>query len=75
MFLALFPHLYAFCAVSQVNLAYDRYMKARHAIGHALSALRELNQAALTYTEHLPTRDKFASRWRRQVGSCMVWLL
>ena len=53
-----------------VNLAYDRYMKARHAIGFALAVLRELNQAAITYTQHLPPSDKLASQWRTQVGIC-----
>ena len=58
----------SFLVISKVNLAYDRYMNSRHAIGHALAALRELNQSALLFTQHLAPSDELASKWRRQVG-------
>jgi predicted membrane chloride channel (bestrophin family) len=57
----------SFLVISKVNLTYDRYMNARHAMGFAFSALRELNQAALVYTQHVPTCNKLASDWRQMV--------
>ncbi len=42
--------LISYLVVSKINLSYDRYMKARYAIGAALSRLRELHQLALSYT-------------------------
>jgi predicted membrane chloride channel (bestrophin family) len=59
----------SFLVVNKVNLAFGRYMDCRHAIGHALSALRELNQSALQYTFALPPSIKRASEWRRRVSN------
>ena len=57
-----------FLVINKVNLAFDRYMQSRHAIGHALSALRELNQSALLFTDHLAAnKNALASEWRREV--------
>lgn len=64
----------SFLVISKVNLTYERYMMARHAIGHGLAALRELNQAVLFYTQHISPNDndnKAASEWRRVV--CTVY--
>lgn len=62
----------SFLVINKVNLAYDRYMQSRHAIGHALSSLRELNQSALLYTEALAVSGQhsssLASDWRLQVS-------
>ena len=58
----------SFLVINKVNLAFGRYMDCRHAIGHALAALRELNQAALQYTFALPPSNQRASQWRREVS-------
>ena len=55
----------SYLVVAKVNLSYDRYMDARHSIGHALSALRELNQLAMMYTV---INCETAILWRSQVG-------
>jgi len=47
----------SFLVVAKVNLSYDRYMQSRHAIGHALSSLRELNQTAITYSTQQQQRS------------------
>lgn len=65
----------SFLVIQKVNLSYDRYMNARQAMGHALSALREMNQAALTFTQHLPTSNKLASQWRRQIATRTIDLI
>jgi predicted membrane chloride channel (bestrophin family) len=53
----------SYLVVAKVNLSYDRYMNARHAIGHALASLRELNQISMTYTSR--TND-VARQWRSE---------
>ncbi|CAB9522054.1 Bestrophin, RFP-TM, chloride channel [Seminavis robusta] len=58
----------SFLVINKVNLAYDRYMNSRHAIGCALSACRELNQVVLLYTHALPPSHKKASEWRQQTA-------
>ena len=58
----------SYLVVAKINLSYDRYMKARHAIGHALSSLRELNQMTMQCTQPNPV-DNSAKKWRREVSS------
>ncbi|CAB9522050.1 Bestrophin, RFP-TM, chloride channel [Seminavis robusta] len=58
----------SFLVINKVNLAYDRYMNSRHAIGCALLACRELNQEVLLYTHALPPSHKKASEWRQQTA-------
>jgi predicted membrane chloride channel (bestrophin family) len=66
----------SFLVISKVNLTYDRYMQCRHATGHALAALRELHQTALTFTA---TRRRPCSRaamaWRAKVTAKVIDLL
>ena len=54
----------SFLVVSKVSWSYDRYMKARHGLGQAFEALRELNQTCLGYTLGL---DQDAMKWREEV--------
>jgi predicted membrane chloride channel (bestrophin family) len=58
----------SFLVISKVNLTYDRYMQCRHATGHALAALRELHQTALTLTASQRRRNsRAAMSWREKV--------
>jgi len=63
----------SYLVVSKVNLAFDRYMQARTAIGNALSALRELNQLAITFTES--DRSRIGDKWRSNVKRKIFSLL
>lgn len=62
----------SYLVVAKVNLGYDRYMKARNAIGHALACLRELNQTSMTYTSR--TSD-VARQWRSEGVSKIIDLM
>ena len=68
--------LISYLIVAKINLSYERYMTARHAIGSALSSLRELHQLVLAYSTsaiHRNTRDRngdtivAARKWRGEV--------
>jgi hypothetical protein len=67
---ALMTLLVSHLVVSKVNLGYERYMKARHAIGHALTCLRELNQLIMTYSRR--HGNGTARMWR---GAVSIFLL
>ena len=63
--------LISYLVIAKINLSYDRYMKARFAIGHAVSSLRELNQIAMSFTSR--TSD-VAKRWRAEVrNDCYLY--
>jgi predicted membrane chloride channel (bestrophin family) len=62
----------SYLVVAKLNLSYDRYMNARHAIGHALSSLRELNQMSMTYTSHM---SDVARQWRSEGASKIIDLM
>jgi predicted membrane chloride channel (bestrophin family) len=64
----------SFLVISKVNLTYDRYMQCRHATGHALAALRELNQTALTLTAQR-RGSPAAMEWRENVTAKIIDLI
>ena len=65
--------LIAYLGVSKVNLAYERYMSAQIATGHAFMILRELNQLSITLTEHYT--DMEANEWREVTKQTIVQLI
>ena len=65
--------LIAYLGVSKVNLAYERYMSAQIATGHAFMILRELNQLSITLTEQYT--DAEANEWREVTKQTIVQLI
>lgn len=63
----------AYLGVSKVNLAYERYMSAQIATGHAFMILRELNQLSITLTEQYANVE--ADEWRRGTKRAIVQLI
>ena len=62
----------SYLVISKVNLAYERYMEARRAIGHALASLRELNQLLLVYTKG---HSDIAKLWRVDMTNRIIDLI
>ena len=71
---ALMTLIVSFLVINKVNVAYERYMQSRHALGRAFSSCRQLVQIALLYTEHLVPVDKTVS-WRYETVTRIVNLL
>ncbi|KAL7524672.1 hypothetical protein ACHAXR_000670, partial [Thalassiosira sp. AJA248-18] len=65
--------LIAYLGVSKVNLAYERYMSAQIATGHAFMILRELNQLSITLTEQYD--GVAADGWRRDTKQTIIQLI
>jgi len=55
----------SFLVVQKINLAFDRYMKARVAIGRTLVSCRDLHQMVMTFTANDASRQ--GSSWRLEV--------
>jgi predicted membrane chloride channel (bestrophin family) len=62
----------SYLVISKVNLAYERYMEARRMIGHALAALRELNQLLVVYTQ---SHGEIAKLWRQDMTNRIIDLI
>ncbi len=65
--------LIAYLGVSKVNLAYERYMSAQIATGHAFLILRELHQLSITLTENFENAE--AIEWRRDTRQTIIQLV
>jgi len=63
---ALMSLIVSYLVVSKVYLSLERYMISRTWAGHALTALRELNQLVLTFSEGQSTIE--SRIWRREVS-------
>jgi predicted membrane chloride channel (bestrophin family) len=85
---ALMTLLISYLVVAKINISYDRYMKARYAVGTALSRLRELHQIGLTYTFSVASAASqqesvvqphpsttMVQMWRRQLTERVVDLM
>mmetsp|Transcript_40199 Transcript_40199/g.72432 ORF Transcript_40199/g.72432 Transcript_40199/m.72432 type:complete len:218 (-) Transcript_40199:392-1045(-) len=70
---ALMSLLIAYLGVSKVNLAYERYMSAQIATGHAFMILRELNQLSITLTEQYDGAEAY--EWRRDTKRTIIQLI
>eukprot|EP00569_Conticribra_weissflogii_P007858 CAMPEP_0171344442 /NCGR_PEP_ID=MMETSP0878-20121228/19380_1 /TAXON_ID=67004 /ORGANISM="Thalassiosira weissflogii, Strain CCMP1336" /LENGTH=402 /DNA_ID=CAMNT_0011847629 /DNA_START=128 /DNA_END=1336 /DNA_ORIENTATION=+ len=70
---ALMSLLIAYLGVSKVNLAYERYMSAQIATGHAFLILRELHQLSITMTENFENAE--AIEWRRDTRQTIIQLV
>jgi len=70
---ALMALLVSYLGVSKVNLAYERYMSAQVAAGHALMTLRELNQMSIMMTD--PFEGAGAEEWREDTKQSIVQLI
>lgn len=68
--------LISYLVVAKINLSYERYMKARFAVGNALTRLRELNQLALSYTfQGQGDKEKSVHMWRVQLTERIIELM
>lgn len=69
--------LISYLVVAKINLSYERYMKARKAIGDALSRLRELNQLAMSYTFNGSgdVKDQSLHMWRLQLTERIIEMM
>lgn len=70
---ALMSILIAYLGVSKVNLAYERYMSAQIATGHAFMILRELNQLSITLSDQCHGFD--ADEWRKDTKQSIIQLV
>lgn len=67
--------LISYLVVAKINLSYERYMKARHAVGNAFSRLRELNQLSLSYTFQGSGKQESVYIWRVQLTERIIDLM
>jgi predicted membrane chloride channel (bestrophin family) len=68
--------LISYLVVAKINLSYERYMKARFAIGNSLTRLRELNQLAMSYTfQGASAKEKSVHMWRVHLTERIIDLM
>jgi putative membrane protein len=70
---ALMSLIVSFLVVSKINLAYERYMHARTAVGKSMQHIRELNQLAVVFTEY--DTSTAANNWRFGIKTQSISLL